>query len=132
MPVATHDLVSSPVRPQLGWIGRLRTALMTRAYRVLSDQTLVQRARARDYAAFDALVARYRRRLYTMAFGSLGDEGEARQALRETVLQAFADIDSFGRQCTPGTWLYLQGFRSVFKRMNLPPGKYVFENRAAW
>jgi hypothetical protein len=110
----------------------MRKSLRATAFRIFSDETLVRRARARDQAAFDALVARYRTRLYSMALSSLGNEGEAQEALSETVLEAFKDLDSFGTKCAPGTWLYLHGFRAVFKRMNLPPGKYAFENRSSW
>ena len=130
MKAGTYDHIWSPVRTEGGWRTRLWRALRTRAYGLLSDGSLVRRARARDHAAFDALVARYRNRLYTLALGSLGDEGEAANALCDTVLSAFHDIDSFGAQCSPGTWLYLHGFRAVFAHMKAPPGKYAFEVRS--
>jgi len=132
MPVAIPDELPGAIRPQLNWFGRLRAALETRAYRVRGDASLVRLARERNYAAFDALVARYRKRLDTIAVLSHGNEGEASDALLATVLQAFKDIDSFGRQCTPGTSLYQQGIRAFFKRMDPPPLTRVFANRAAW
>jgi len=120
MVAGTYDHIWSPITTREGWLARLWRALRTTAYRIFSDETLVKRALARDQTAFDALVARYRNRLYAMALDSLGNEGEAGDALCEMVLSAFKDIDSFGENCTPGTWLYLHGLRAVFRHMNVP------------
>ena len=64
-----------------------------------------------------------------MVISSLRDEATAEEVLCEIVVAAFKDIDSFGTKCAPGTWLYMHGFRAVFARMNVPPGKYTFEDR---
>lgn len=130
MEAGTYDHIWSPTRNGEGWGSYLMRAVRSRAYRIFSDETLVRRARARDHAAFDALVARYRNRLYTMAVSSLGDEGEAGDVVCEMVISAFKDIDSFNSKCAPGTWLYMHGFRAVFARLNVPPGKYAFEDRS--
>ena len=130
MAAGTYDHVWRPIRTGEGWRAHLWRALRSRAYRILSDEILVRRARARDHAAFDALVARYRDRLYTMAVNSLGDEREAGDVVCEILISAFRDIDSFNVNCAPGTWLYMHGFRAVFARMNVPPGKYKFEDRS--
>lgn len=127
MTAETYDHIWSPRRPGEGWIAGLGRGLLTRAYGIFNDETLVRRARARDHVAFDALVARYRKRLYRMALDSLGREDEAGDALCQMVPAAFKDIDSFGEKCSPGTWLYLHGFHAVFKRRNAPPGKYTIE-----
>ena len=108
----------------------LRRMLRRLSYGLLKDEELVQRTRARDFAAFDALVARYRDRLYTLAVASLKDENEAILAMRDTVLSAFRDLDSFNDRCSPGTWLYLHGIRAVFARLGVPPGRYTFEDRS--
>ena len=100
----------------------LRRMLRRLSYGLLKDEELVQRTRARDFAAFDALVARYRDRLYTLAVASLKDENEAILAMR--------DLDSFNDRCSPGTWLYLHGIRAVFARLGVPPGRYAFEDRS--
>lgn len=70
-----------------------------------------------DHTAFDALVARYRSRLHAMELDTRGSRGEAGDALREMMLSAFKDIDSFGAKCTPGTWLYQHGLRAGFARI---------------
>ena len=130
MATATYDHSPSPVRIREGWRTGLWRALRSRACRIYSDETLVRRAQDGDHAAFDALASRYRKRLYTLAIDSLEDESEAAEALREMVLSAFRDIDSFGDKCSPGTWLYLHGFRAVFNRLNVPRGKYTFSSHS--
>ena len=129
MKIEACEHIWNPVRSQAGWRAQLSRASRVWAYGFLNDETLVRRARARDFAAFDALMARYRNRLYSLALGSLGDESEAGEALRDMVLTAFRDIESFGEKCTPGTWLYLHGFRAVFARMKPPAGRYAVERR---
>jgi hypothetical protein len=116
MQAGACDHIWSPTRTDEGWSAFVWRRLRTWSYGIFSDGALVQRARAGDDTAFDALVARYRDRLYALALGSLGDEGAAGDALSEIVLSAFKDIDSFRAGCAPGTWLYLHGFRSLFKR----------------
>jgi DNA-directed RNA polymerase specialized sigma24 family protein len=107
----------------------VQRALRDRAYSVLDDEALVRRARARDYPAFDALVARYRNRLYTVALGSLRSEVRAGDALCEIAVSAFRDIGSSLAVSTAGVWLYLHTVRTVFRHMNLRPGAYRLESR---
>jgi len=106
-------------------LGGLWNTMRIRAYGILDDEALVSRARNRDTLAFDALVTRYRDRLYAMAIGSLGNGAEATEAICEAARSAFRDIDSVGPGCSPGAWLYLHTFRAVFQRLNAPPGSYT-------
>ncbi len=94
-------------------------------YRMFSDEALLRRARLRDTAAFDAFVARYRDRLFTMAVISLGNEADADDALCDTLISAYEDIHSPTAAAAPATWLYEHGFRAVFSRMGLPAGGYA-------
>jgi RNA polymerase sigma-70 factor (ECF subfamily) len=121
----TYGRIWSPSRPQDSWRANLWRAIRTRAYGFFNDETLVRLASAKDHVAFEALVARHRNRLYTLALTSLGNEADAGDAVCEMVISAFKDIDLFGATCTPGTWLYLHGLRAVFRR--LAPGKYAVE-----
>lgn len=131
MEAGTFDRSGNARATPDSWRGNLWKTLRTKAYGILSDEALVMRARAKDYAAFDALVARYRARLFAMALRSLGTEGKAADALYETVYTALKDIGSFDARRTPSTWLYMHGLRAVFKRMNVPRGRYSFETRPA-
>jgi len=124
MAVQVDGHLWSLIRTQEGWLAGLWSTVRTRAYSIFDDEALVSRTRSGDFAAFDALVARYQDRLYAMAFASLGNSVEATAALCDAARSAFRDIDSAGPRCSPGVWLHLHGFRAVFQRLNVPPGRY--------
>lgn len=107
---------------------RFWTVLRTRGYRILSDESLVRRARDKDNSAFDAFVARYRDRLYRMAFASLGNQRDADDALCELIVTAHDDILSAGAISAPRSWLYLHGVRAVVNRLAAPAGRHAFEH----
>jgi RNA polymerase sigma-70 factor (ECF subfamily) len=65
----------------------------------LHDVTLVMRARIGDLAALEVLVQRYRRVLYTVALGILGDAAEAREATRTSLLRAYACLSMHDPDC---------------------------------
>lgn len=86
-------------------------------HKARSDEDLVGLTRAGDHAAFDELTVRYRDRIYTLAMLSLGDEDVAADAVCETFLSAYRDVDSVGGGCAPRTWIYLHALRAVFSRV---------------
>ena len=104
--------------------------LRARAFRIFSDEVLMRRARAGDPTAFDALVSRHRTRLRALGLDPLESEGLSGDVLSETVLTAFKNLDSLGEPCAPGTWLYLHGFRAVFRRVQAPEGEERSQGRA--
>jgi RNA polymerase sigma-70 factor (ECF subfamily) len=65
----------------------------------LHDVTLVTRARIGDLAALEVLVQRYRRVLYTVALGILGDPAEARDVTRTALLRAYACLSMHDPDC---------------------------------
>src|SRR3954451_11366583 len=73
---------------------------------VPSDEELVARARARDPAAFEELVARHEDRLYRAAVRLLRNDNDAREVLQEGLLSAWRRLDSFHGQSQFGSWLY--------------------------
>ena len=107
-------------RAGLGWT--LKCWWMRR----FSDKELVQRARAGDPGAFDALAARYRDRLQKLVQTPASGDREM-VARRKSILAAFRDIDSFGVNCCPGTWLYLKGIQAAFATLDVPADPYPFE-----
>jgi hypothetical protein len=111
-----------------GRLATLRRGLGVWACGIFNDETLVLRARAGERVAFDALIARYRERIYSMAMASLGNRDEAAAALEEGMIAAFRDLRSTRANCAPSTWLHLHAFRAVLRRMNVPPGVYTFES----
>src|SRR3954452_1729127 len=73
---------------------------------VPTDDELVARARGRDLAAFEELVARHEDRLYRAAVRLLRNDNDAREVLQEGLLSAWRRLDSFQGQSQFGSWLY--------------------------
>jgi RNA polymerase sigma-70 factor (ECF subfamily) len=71
-----------------------------------TDDELVARARGRDLAAFEELVARHEDRLYRAAVRLLRNDNDAREVLQEGLLSAWRRLDSFQGQSQFGSWLY--------------------------
>jgi RNA polymerase sigma-70 factor, ECF subfamily len=72
----------------------------------LSDDELVERARARNLAAFEELAARHEERLYRVAMRLLRNENDAREVLQDALLSAWQNLDSFAGRSQFGTWIY--------------------------
>jgi RNA polymerase sigma-70 factor (ECF subfamily) len=70
-----------------------------------SDETLAARTAAGDDSAFEALVARYQRRVFRLAC-RLTSETDAPDVLQETFLQTYRHLPSFRGESQFGTWLY--------------------------
>jgi len=79
---------------------------MTPHYRDLPDDELVRLAQGQDTKAFDELVARYRDRVYRLAFKILRHEDDAADALQDAFLSAYRGLKNFKAESTFSTWLY--------------------------
>jgi RNA polymerase sigma-70 factor, ECF subfamily len=71
----------------------------------LPDDSLVERARRRDFVAFEALMRRHNRRLFRVARGVLRDADSAQDAVQETYLRAFTRLDSYQPSGKFGAWI---------------------------
>ena len=67
---------------------------------------LLARARSGDGAAFDALVAPYRRELQVHCYRMLGSFQDAEDVLQETLLSAWQALAGFEGRSSVRTWLY--------------------------
>jgi RNA polymerase sigma-70 factor (ECF subfamily) len=69
------------------------------------DYPLVCRAQQGDFAAFDALVAKYGRRLYTLALRIVGRRQDAEEVVQQTFLSVIEHFKDFRHQSRFASWL---------------------------
>jgi len=70
------------------------------------DQTLVERCRNGDVAAFEPLVEKYRERVWRLAFNYLRDREEAWDVAQDAFIRAWQALPSFRGQSAFYTWLF--------------------------
>jgi RNA polymerase sigma-70 factor (ECF subfamily) len=79
---------------------------VTRAHiETLTDEDLVNLARARDETAVRAITTRYNRRLFRIARSILRNDAEAEDVVQETYVRAFTGLDMFRGDAAFGTWI---------------------------
>jgi RNA polymerase sigma-70 factor (ECF subfamily) len=71
-----------------------------------SDEELVQQSRRGDRMAFQALVEKYERRVYAVAYGLLGNREDALDAVQEAFVKVHRSLDRFQGKSSFYTWLY--------------------------
>lgn len=67
---------------------------------------LVERAKAGDPAAFNALVRRYRKRIFALALHLSGSESDADDITQDVWIRAFHTLDKFEGRSEFFTWVY--------------------------
>ncbi len=70
------------------------------------DRPLLERAQAGDNMAFEALVRRYERWVFTLALRMVGDRQEAEDLSQEIFLKAYRGLRGFRGASRFSTWLY--------------------------
>lgn len=70
------------------------------------DKELVERFRAGDAAAFDALVRRYQRRIYWLARRYVGSDADAKDVAQRALVQAFTRVRQLAHGAAFATWVY--------------------------
>ncbi len=70
-----------------------------------SDAELVQRAKAGDVDAFEALTTRHERRVYSLAMRMLRHEQDAEDVTQQTFLSVVEHLDRFRGESSFSTWL---------------------------
>lgn len=74
--------------------------------RAREAQQLVEAARRGDPRAFDALVKRYRHRIFALALHMTGSPSDADDITQDAFVRAFKNIDRFEGRSEFFTWLY--------------------------
>src|ERR1039457_1068493 len=72
----------------------------------VADEALVERARAKDEAAFEELVNRYENKLYRLAMRFVRNETDAQEILQDAFLSAWRNLPSFEGRAQFGSWMY--------------------------
>jgi RNA polymerase sigma-70 factor, ECF subfamily len=72
----------------------------------ISDEKLIERARARDEAAFEELVSRYEDGLYRLAMSFVHDEMAAQEILQDTFLTAWRSLPSLEGRPPFTSWIF--------------------------
>jgi RNA polymerase sigma-70 factor, ECF subfamily len=70
------------------------------------DAALVARSLQGDAAAFEILVERYQRVLYTVAFRMLGNQDDARDAMQTAFVRAYERLATFNPDHRFFSWIY--------------------------
>jgi len=79
----------------------------------LPDLLLIERARAREERAIEALIRRYSRRMFRVACSVLLDEDAAESAVQEAHLAAFGDLNRYAPAGKFSCWLTRLAFNQA-------------------
>ena len=88
------------------WAVALRQEVSVKASQQLQDWELVRRSQAGDTEAFGELVTKYRTKIFTMVYGVVRNEHDARDLVQEGFLKAWRSIHRFERRSSFYIWLY--------------------------
>jgi RNA polymerase sigma-70 factor (ECF subfamily) len=70
------------------------------------DLDLISRTLAGERGAFDELVVKYQKPLYSMLYRMVSDHDDASDLLQKTFIRAFKGLGAFERRSSFKTWLY--------------------------
>src|SRR5512145_1399504 len=70
------------------------------------DLELLDKAASGDREAFDDLVRKHQKALYSMLYRMVSDQDDAADILQKTLVKAFTGIRGFERRSSFRTWLY--------------------------
>lgn len=71
-----------------------------------SESIVVRRAKQGDQDAFETLVTRYEKRVYSLAYHYVGNEQDAMDISQEAFLRVYRFLPQFNEQSQFSTWLY--------------------------
>jgi len=70
------------------------------------DQGWVERSLQGDHEAFEALVRRYQRMIYSLAYRMTGSAADAEDVTQETFIRAYQQLSGFRAEAKFSSWLY--------------------------
>jgi len=91
------------------------------------DSLLVRKSKAGDLDAFEELVKRYEKKVYTLAYRYSGNYDDANDIAQNAFIKAYKSLPSFRGEASFATWLYkitanacCDDIRKQSKHNNLP------------
>jgi RNA polymerase sigma-70 factor (ECF subfamily) len=85
---------------------------------LIDDQTLIAQALAGRPEAFGTLVERYDRAVYHLAYRTLRDQEEARDAAQEAFFKAYRSLHTFKPGAKFSTWLFAIAYHGCCDRLS--------------
>ena len=82
-----------------------------------SDDALIARARAKDFAAFEELLGRYEDKVYRLAYRIVRNETDAKEILQETFVSIWRKLDTFKGDSQFGSWVYRIATNAALMRL---------------
>ena len=82
-----------------------------------SDMALVERARNKDFAAFEELVSRYEDKIFRLAYRFVRNESEAKEILQDTFLSIWRKLDTFKGDAQFSSWVYRVAANAALMRL---------------
>ncbi len=80
------------------------------------DFELIRAARAGDEDAFGELVRKYQAKIYSLAYGMVGNHSDADDLAQEIFLKSYRNLKKFRFKSSFYTWLYRIGVNTVITR----------------
>jgi RNA polymerase sigma-70 factor (ECF subfamily) len=71
-----------------------------------AERTIVERLRAGDAEALEALMERYATRVYRLAYSITRNMGDAEEVVQDVFLSVFRNVRGFQERAALGTWIY--------------------------
>lgn len=72
---------------------------------MLLEEELITRSQDGDINAFEELVARYERKVYTIAYRFMGNQEDACDLAQEAFLKAYQSLKGFRKEASFSTWM---------------------------
>jgi RNA polymerase sigma-70 factor (ECF subfamily) len=82
-----------------------------------TDEQLVERARNKDFGAFEQLLDRYEDKIFRLAYRFVRNETEAKEVLQDTFLSIWRKLDTFKGDAQFGSWLYRVAANTALMRL---------------
>lgn len=71
-----------------------------------ADDDLIRKSQQGDPVAFEQLIGKYEKKVYTIAFRMVGNHEDASDLAQEAFIKVFRSIKSFRGEAAFSTWLY--------------------------